>query len=285
VVGLFMAVLAQAGVVVAGAMVAGCPPRSGAAVQAPAANTSKATTRWMDRRRMTGDPTWPYGDLPNWLLGRHLILTRGRRAQQQLPGRGHVLLGGRRYAPVVNRRGLSWLLSVSLAAVGSLAAHTLGLLPHAAEGREHLEARTEAAPHLPLLAGLLAALLITGLTHRAWRMVRRQPVRLLPPGWFVVVPPLGWALQEAAERRLGVESFPFDAAREPAFVKGLVVQLLFGVLAVLAARLLLAVAAQLRRRGQASDQARRDRNHGGAGAGGAAPPAGPGPGRLRTRAT
>jgi hypothetical protein len=153
---------------------------------------------------------------------------------------------------VVNRRGLSWLLSVSLAAVGSLAAHTLGLLPHAAEGREHLEARTEAAPHLPLLAGLLAALLITGLTHRAWRMVRRQPVRLLPPGWFVVVPPLGWALQEAAERRLGVESFPFDAAREPAFVKGLVVQLLFGVLAVLAARLLLAVAAQLRRRGQAS---------------------------------
>jgi hypothetical protein len=66
----------------------------------------------------------------------------------------------------------------------------------------------------------------------------------------VVVPPLGWALQEAAERRLGVESFPFDAAREPAFVKGLVVQLLFGVLAFLAARLLLAVAAQLRRRGQ-----------------------------------
>jgi hypothetical protein len=69
----------------------------------------------------------------------------------------------------------------------------------------------------------------------------------LSAGWFVVVPPLGWALQEATERRLGVESFPFDAAREPTFVKGLLVQLLFGALAVLAARLLLAVVDQLRR--------------------------------------
>jgi hypothetical protein len=48
-----------------------------------------------------------------------------------------------------------------------------------------------------------------------------------------------------------VESFPFDAAREPAFLKGLAVQLLFGVLAFLAARLLLAVVAQLGRLGQA----------------------------------
>jgi hypothetical protein len=44
-----------------------------------------------------------------------------------------------------------------------------------------------------------------------------------------------------------VESFPFDAAREPAFAKGLLVQVLFGVLAFLAAQLLRAVVAQLRR--------------------------------------
>ena len=150
------------------------------------------------------------------------------------------------------RTGEACLAAVGVARiVGSLAAHTLGLLPHAAEGREHLEAGTQAAPHLPLLAGLLAAVVLTGLTHRAWRVVRRQPVQLLPAGWFVAVPPLGWALQEAAERRLGVESFPFDAVHEPAFVKGLVVQLLFGLLAFLAARLLLAVVAQLRRLYQA----------------------------------
>jgi hypothetical protein len=162
----------------------------------------------------------------------------------------------------VNRRGLAWLLSVSLAAAGSLAAHTLGYLLHAGEGRGHLETGTEGAgPHVPLLAGLLAAVLLTSLAHRVWSMLRRRPPRALPPGWFVVVPPLGWALQEAAERRLGVESFPFDAAREPAFVKGLAVQLLFGALAFLAARLLLAVVVGLRRLCQAgswpdSDHAR-----------------------------
>jgi hypothetical protein len=147
----------------------------------------------------------------------------------------------------MNRRRLTWLLSVSLAAVGSLAAHALGLLPHAAEGPEHVEAGPEVAPHLPLLAGLLAAVVLTGLANRTWNALRRRPARPLAPGWFLVVPPLGWALQEAAERRLGVESFPFDAAREPAFAKGLLVQVLFGVLAFLAARLLLAVVAQLRR--------------------------------------
>jgi hypothetical protein len=76
----FMAILARAIVVVAGALVAVCPPLSRAAVQAPAANTSKATNRGMDRRRMTDDATWPPGDTPNCLLGRHWILTRGRRA-------------------------------------------------------------------------------------------------------------------------------------------------------------------------------------------------------------
>jgi hypothetical protein len=152
----------------------------------------------------------------------------------------------------MSRRRLSWLLSVALAAVASLAAHALGLLPHAAEGPEHVEGEPEAAPHLPLLAGLLAAVVLTGLAHRAWDALRRRPARPPAAGWFLVVPPLGWALQEAAERRLGVESFPFDAAREPAFAKGLLVQLLFGVLAFLAARLLLAVVEQLRRLRQAA---------------------------------
>jgi hypothetical protein len=163
----------------------------------------------------------------------------------------------------VNRRRLTWWLSVALAAVGSLAAHALGYLPHAAEGREHLEAGPEAAPHLPLLAGLLAAVALTGLANRAWNALLRRPRRPMAPGWFVVVPPLGWALQEVAERRLGVESFPFDAAREPAFAKGLLVQLLFGVLAFLAARLLLAVAAQLRRLRRADDWP--DTDHAGSG--------------------
>jgi hypothetical protein len=152
----------------------------------------------------------------------------------------------------VNRRRLTWLLSVALAAVGSLAAHTLGYLPHVAEARAHTEGGPEPALQVPLLVGLVTAVALTWLANRAWSALRRRPAGSLPPGWFLVVPPLGWVLQEAAERRLGVESFPFDAAREPAFVKGLLVQVLFGVLALLAARLLLAVVAQLRRLRQAA---------------------------------
>jgi hypothetical protein len=67
---------------------------------------------------------------------------------------------------------------------------------------------------------------------------------------LLAVPSLGWAVQQAAERLLGVESFPFMAAREPALLNGVVVQVLFGVLAVLVARLLLARIRQLRRLGQ-----------------------------------
>jgi hypothetical protein len=151
----------------------------------------------------------------------------------------------------VNRRRVSWLVSGLLAAVGSLTAHTLGLLPHAVEGPGHTEAGPEPTAHLPLAAGLITAIVEVSLLSRAWNSVRGRPTQPLAPVWFVAVPPLGWALQEATERRLGVESFPFDAAREPAFLKGLLVQLLFGILAFLAARLLLAVVAQLRRLYQA----------------------------------
>jgi hypothetical protein len=145
-------------------------------------------------------------------------------------------------------------VAVSLASIGSLAAHSLGLLHGAGEGSarlgEHAEAAHATAGQAPLPVGVLAAVVLTWLASRGWSAVRRRPARPLAPGWLVAVPLLGWALQEAVERLLGVESFPFAAAREPAFLKGLVVQVLFGVLAVLVARLLLARIRQLRRLGQ-----------------------------------
>ncbi len=148
-------------------------------------------------------------------------------------------------------RRLSWPVAVALAWIGSAAAHSLGFLHGAGEGSErlgeHAEAAHATAGQVPLPVGLLAAVLLTWLASRGWSAVRRRPARPLAPGWLLAVPLLGWALQEAVERLLGVESFPFAAAREPAFLKGLVVQVLFGVLAVLVARLLLARIRQLRR--------------------------------------
>lgn len=149
---------------------------------------------------------------------------------------------------------LSWLVAVALAWTGSVAAHSLGLLHAAGEGAErlgeHAEAAHATAGQVPLPVGLLAAALLTWLASRVCSAVRRRPARPLAAGWLVAMPLLGWGVQEAVERLLGVESFPFAAAREPAFLKGLVVQVLFGVLAVLVARLLLARIRQLRQFGQ-----------------------------------
>jgi hypothetical protein len=145
-------------------------------------------------------------------------------------------------------------VAVSLAWAGSLAAHSLGLLHRAVEGSERLGEHAEAAHgtvgQVPLPVGLVAAVLVIILAGRVWSAVRHRPARPLARGWLLAVPLLGWTLQEAVERLLGVESFPFAAAREPAFLKGLAVQALFGVLAVLVARLLLARVRQLRRLGQ-----------------------------------
>jgi hypothetical protein len=138
--------------------------------------------------------------------------------------------------------------------MGSWAAHSLGLLHAGGETYEHLgeqgRAAHDAVGQVPLPVGVLAAVVLTGLAYRAWRRLRRRSPGPMPAAWLLAVPSLGWAVQQAAERLLGVESFPFMAAREPALLNGVVVQVLFGVLAVLVARLLLARIRQLRRLGQ-----------------------------------
>src|SRR4029453_11376902 len=107
-------------------------------------------------------------------------------------------------------------------------------------GRGALGGGPAPLPPRPLPVGLAAAAALTSLANLIWRALRRALQQPLSPGWFLTVPPLGWALQEAAERLLHVESFPFHAAVEPAFLAGLAVQLLVGVAVFALTRLLLA---------------------------------------------
>src|SRR5205823_1593512 len=65
------------------------------------------------------------------------------------------------------------------------------------------------------------------------------------PWFFFVLPPLAFALQELAERLLHAESFPFYAAFEPRFLLGLLLQIPFGLLALLVARAFLRVVERL----------------------------------------
>ena len=141
----------------------------------------------------------------------------------------------------------AWLLSLGLAAAGSLAAHGAAYRvaePHA-DRREHLLEETGHGYLDPALVGsLCVALIVVGF---AGRVLARTGRADRPPLWlFALAPPLGFALQEHAERALHHDTLLL-AALEPAFLVGLLLQLPLALVALLAARALLAAAADLAR--------------------------------------
>jgi len=149
----------------------------------------------------------------------------------------------------VTRAGnrLAWLLSLGLAASGALAAHALAYRvaePHD-ERREHLLEETGHGYFDPALVGsLCAALVVVGFAGRVLASAGRAD---RPPLWlFALAPPLGFALQEHAERALHHDTLLL-AVLEPTFLVGLLFQLPFALAALLAARALLAAAAAVAR--------------------------------------
>jgi LPXTG-motif cell wall-anchored protein len=146
------------------------------------------------------------------------------------------------------RRRLPWLLALPVMAAGSLAAHSLSYLfvsARAAEGGAEASERasTGSASYLLLILGILAA---TAFVAAGLLLVRRRRRGVEVSPWlFFVLPPLAFALQELAERLLHAEAFPFRAALEPRFLLGLLLQLPFGLLALLVARSLLRVVERL----------------------------------------
>jgi hypothetical protein len=148
------------------------------------------------------------------------------------------------------RRRLPWLLALPLMTAGSLAAHSLMYLVASARATEsgaELSERTSSgqASYLLLFLGVLAA---TALVAAAARLLLRSRCHRgsEPAPWlFFALPPLAFALQEVSERLLHAEAFPFQAALEPRFLFGLLLQLPFGLLALLVARALLRVVEQI----------------------------------------
>ena len=143
------------------------------------------------------------------------------------------------------RRRLPWLLALSLMAAGSLAAHSLTYLvasARASEGGAEVSERTSSgrASYLVLLLGIVAATTLVAVVARLL-LGRRCRRGELSPCLFFVLPPLAFALQEFSERILRAEAVPFHAALEPRFLLGLLLQLPFGLLALLLARVLLRV--------------------------------------------
>jgi hypothetical protein len=144
------------------------------------------------------------------------------------------------------RRRLPWLLAVQLMAAGSLAAHSLTYLVASARARESVAEVSErtTSGHVTYLVLPLGIVAATALVAVAARLLLGRRCRRgvdLSPWLFFVLPPLAFALQEFSERLLRAEAVPFQAALEPRFLLGLLLQLPFGLLALLLTRVLLRV--------------------------------------------
>jgi hypothetical protein len=132
-------------------------------------------------------------------------------------------------------------------AAGSMGAHSVSYLVVSARTTENAGEASERASsggpsYLVLFLGIFAATAIVAACARL--LLGRARVRRagsVSPWLFFMLPPLAFATQELAERLLHAEALPFRAAFEPRFLLGLLLQLPFGLLALLVARALVRV--------------------------------------------
>jgi hypothetical protein len=136
---------------------------------------------------------------------------------------------------------------------GSIGAHSLSYLVVSTRGTEGAGEASERASsggpsYLVLFLGIVAAIAIVAACARLLLgRARGRRAGSVSPWLFFVLPPLAFAAQELAERLLSAEAFPFQAALEPRFLVGLLLQLPFGLLALLVARALLRVVERIAR--------------------------------------
>jgi hypothetical protein len=148
---------------------------------------------------------------------------------------------------------LAWLLAFALTVAGWISAHEVAYRlaiphPHTA-GWDSVEARHAYLAYASLLVVLclfVAVLCTAGLVLRP-RGVRPPSGRLLL--LFVLLPPLGFALQEVIESLLS-GGLPVEALLEWTFLAGILLQVPFAVVALVVTRVFFAVARSMARRGE-----------------------------------
>jgi len=140
----------------------------------------------------------------------------------------------------------AWLLAIPLMVAGTQVAHVFSyrLVYPVARVRLH-ELVVTGHGYMgfwPLLLGLAGGVELAALVSIAVGSFRRRSYVPAPPWAFAVMPPLAFVFQEFLERWLAGGSFPWWMVLQPTFRIGLLLQLPFGLVAYLAARLLLRVA-------------------------------------------
>ena len=135
-------------------------------------------------------------------------------------------------------RGLAaWLLSLPLAVASWLSAHCLAYRLVSPGAEHHMGLHADAGHaylgYTPALALWGLALVVAGLLLCLAASLRGQRPSRPPLRLFLILPPVGFAVQEHAERLIGTGTIPLDLAAEPTFLVGLGLQLPFAVLALL----------------------------------------------------
>lgn len=143
------------------------------------------------------------------------------------------------------RRALTWLLALPVILVGSQAAHGLAywwaypqtdlraaILSHTGHGY---------FTYAPIALGFLGAIELAAIIVAVADRLRGRGVRSFPAWAFLLIPAVGFTLQEYLERSLAGVS-PWSTALGPSYWRGLVLQVPLGLIAWLIARLLLRTA-------------------------------------------
>lgn len=150
------------------------------------------------------------------------------------------------------RPRLAWLLAFALTVAGWISAHEVAYrlaIPHP-HARSSKLAETG---HAYFAYGSLVAALCLMVALLCTAGLVARPHGLRPPSGrllllFVLLPPLGFALQELMEGLLATGGLPYEDALEPTFLVGILLQLPFALAALVVARALFAFARCLARR-------------------------------------
>lgn len=147
---------------------------------------------------------------------------------------------------LVVRRLTAWTVVVPMMLAGVIAAHSLAysLVYPEAEVRWQVLALTGHGylGYTPVALGIIGAVVLIGLLSAVADSARGRRPRPVPAWGFALLPLIGFTVQEFTERWLAGSTFPWWMVLQPTFRVGLLLQLPFGLLAYLAARLLLRTA-------------------------------------------
>jgi hypothetical protein len=147
---------------------------------------------------------------------------------------------------MARRRAAAWFLAIPLMLVGSQVAHALAyriVYPVAQLRAQELLATGHGylawTPRILAVALALVALMLANLVLDGRRGGRPRSV----PAWaFASLPALAFSAQEFIERLLETHSLPWWMVEQPTFRVGLALQVPFGLVAFLVARVLLRTA-------------------------------------------